>query len=216
VDAVPLEELPKASQLEPSALDLGSDFILDVRSAAAFGTAHIPGAINIALGGQFTSWCGTLIPSERPIVVVSDNNEEIDEALLRFARVGIENVRDYLSGGIYTWDQAGCAIETLEQIPADEFEARIDEPGNLQLVDVRRRAEFDQGHVPSALNIPLDDRGKGIEELDPQRTVAVCKSGYRSAAAARLLGAAGFGLTNVVGGLDAWVSNGYAIDTERA
>ena len=193
VGAVPLGELLKPSQLEPAALDLDSDFILDVRSAAAFGTAHIPGAINIALGGQFASWCGTLIPSDRPIVVVSDNNEEIDEAILRLARVGIENVRGYLSGGIYTWDKAGCAIETLEQIPADELEARIDEAGNLQLVDVRRRAEFDQGHVPSAVNLPLDDLGKGIEELDPHRGVAVmCKSGYRSAAAASLLAAAGF------------------------
>jgi hydroxyacylglutathione hydrolase len=217
VGAAPLDELPKPSQLEPAALDLDSDFILDVRSAAAFGTAHIPGAINIALGGQFASWCGTLIPSDRPIVVVSDNNEEIDETILRLARVGIENVRGYLSGGIYTWDKAGRAIETLEQIPADELESRIDEPGNLQLVDVRRRAEFDQGHVPTAVNLPLDDLGKGIEELDPHRAVAVmCKSGYRSAAAASLLAAAGFQVTNVVGGLDAWVSNGYAIDTEGA
>ena len=217
IGATPLDQLPKPARLEPEALNLDTDFILDVRSAAAFGTAHIQGAVNIALGGQFASWCGTLIPSDRAIVIVADNNEEVDEAVLRLTRVGIENVRGYLSGGIYAWDKVGCAIETLEQIPADELKARIGEAENLQLVDVRRPAEFNQGHVRDALNLPLDALSKSSEVLDPQRPVAVvCKSGYRSAAGASLLLAAGYQVTNVVGGLDAWVSNGYAIDTGNA
>ncbi len=214
--ASPLNELPKPSQLEPEALNLDSDFLLDVRSGAAFGTAHIPGAINIALGGQFASWCGSLVPSDRPIVVVTDNKEEIEEAVLRLARVGIENVRGYLSGGIYAWDKAGCPIETLEQIPPDELEARIDDPGNVQLLDVRRPTEFSQGHIPDAMNLPLDGLVKGMEGLAPHLPVAViCKSGYRSAAAASLLAASGFEVTNVVGGIDAWISNGYAVETGK-
>src|SRR5262249_18205796 len=54
--------------------------VLDVRPAAAFGNGHIPGAINIALGGQLASWAGTLIKRGTPILLVAEEREGVDEA----------------------------------------------------------------------------------------------------------------------------------------
>ena len=49
--------------------------ILDVRTAAEFGAAHVPGSLNIGLGGQFASWAGSLIPITAPIVIVANSEE---------------------------------------------------------------------------------------------------------------------------------------------
>src|SRR5262249_45542006 len=59
-----LNELAPPAELTPpefKKLSDGGHLVLDVRPAAQFGNGHVPGAINIALGGQFASWAGTLI-----------------------------------------------------------------------------------------------------------------------------------------------------------
>src|SRR5437867_1895110 len=64
--------------------------VLDVRDPAVFGARHIAGAVNIGLGGQFASWCGTLLPAEAPLVVCADTDARAGEAVMRLARVGME------------------------------------------------------------------------------------------------------------------------------
>ncbi|HYW44058.1 MAG TPA: rhodanese-like domain-containing protein [Bryobacteraceae bacterium] len=80
----------------------------------------------------------------------------------------------------------------------------------LCIVDVRRRSERDQGHIPGALLRPLDGLRAEVASVDPNRLTAVhCKSGYRSAIACSLLAAHGFKrLMNVLGGYDAWAAAG--------
>ena len=214
--ALPLGELEKPAALEPDAIDVDKDLVLDVRPTLAFGTGHVPGAINIGLGGQFASWAGSLLPPDKRIVVVADNVEEVDQAVLRLARVGIEHVRGYLSGGMYAWDLANRDVATLEQIPVDELESRMREADAFQLLDVRQATEFRDGHVPVARNIPLRELEARLDELDPQHAVAVmCKSGYRSSAASSILATHGFKrVTNVVGGADAWIASGYDVEKE--
>ena len=62
--------------------------VLDVRAAAEFGAGHVPGSLNIGLGGQFAIWAGTLIPLGTPIIIVADSEEKAQEAVTRLARVG--------------------------------------------------------------------------------------------------------------------------------
>ena len=74
--AAPLGQLPRPAELSPeqtNKLAQQGHLVLDVRPAASFGNGHIPGAINIGLGGQFASWAGSLILPETPIVIVSDD-----------------------------------------------------------------------------------------------------------------------------------------------
>lgn len=60
------------------------------------------------------------------------------------------------------------------------------------VVDVRSEAEFAGGHVAGAVNIPVDQLGARLGELPADKTILVyCRSGARSAAAARTLKAAG-------------------------
>src|SRR5215510_8479834 len=119
VGASALNELPPPAPLKPmdvSRLAKEGYVILDVRSAAEFGAGHVPGSLNIGLGGQFASWAGCLIPLTSPIIIVAESQDKVAEAQTRLARVGLENVKGDLAGGIYEWSEAGFNLATVPQI----------------------------------------------------------------------------------------------------
>jgi hydroxyacylglutathione hydrolase len=192
--------------------------VLDVRSGASFGNGHVPGAIHIGLGGQFASWAGTLIPMENRIILVTDDLAQVDEAVMRLARVGLERVEGYLGGGMYNWDKAGFETATIAQIPVDELRAQLEETGKLQFLDVRRPGEYSGGHAPGAENTPLAELENLASRFDPARpTAVICASGYRSSIATSLLKRLGFNdLFNVVGGTTAWINAGYPVEPKAA
>lgn len=71
----------------------------------------------------------------------------------------------------------------------------------VTLIDVRSREEFAQGHAEGARNIPVQELAQRLDEIDRAAPVAVyCRSGRRSATAAQLLSASGFGPVTDLGG----------------
>ncbi len=73
------------------------------------------------------------------------------------------------------------------------------------LIDVRTRTEWNSGHAREARNIPLDTLEQKLTSLPASiPIVAICKSGMRSASAARLLAARGYEVSSVSGGMPAW------------
>ncbi len=175
---------------------------LDVRPPEQFAEAHVPGSITIALSGQFASWAGAVLGLSSPPVLIADNMDQLSEARLRLARVGIENLPGYLDGGPEGWKQAGFGLAQLTQINVQELSTRLSE---LRVLDVRRQGEWDAGHIASADWYPLDRFKAALPSLERNATVAVhCKSGYRSMIACSLLQRAGYNVINVIGGFDAW------------
>jgi len=212
-----LSAIQQPSALSPAevqALKTQGHTILDVRSAAEFGAGHIPGALNIGLGGQFAIWAGVLISMGTPIVIVADTSGQIDEAVTRLARVGLEIVKGYLEGGTDAWRFAGFELATVPQITVDDLHGLIETQADLQILDVRRDAEFKSGHVPHAVPAELSKLEQTNLALDPAKTTAViCAGGYRSSAAVSLLEQRGFiNLLNVTGGTGAWIKAGYAVE----
>ena len=212
-----LSERPLPRALPPdevAAQALGGATVLDVRDGPAFGAGHVPGSVHVGLSGQFASWAGTLLPLDRPLLVVADDEAGAAEAALRLARVGFEHVAGFLAGGLAAWAAAGHPLATLPQITVDELQARLAEGQDLGVLDVRRPAEYATGHVPGAHALPLDRLEREADHLDPSRPTAVlCAGGYRSSAACSLLERRGFlKLLNVVGGTSAWVQAGFEVD----
>lgn len=214
-----LEALPRPQALTPEAVleqvrQQGA-LVLDVRPAADYGVAHIPNALNIGLGGQFATWAGSLISPESPLIIVAEDEAMAEEAVLRLARVGLENVTGFLQGGMDAWHQARQATAAVPQITVAELHRRLEEGEDLQVVDVRRSGEYADGHVPAARLSPLAElQADALDWLDPQRPVAViCAGGYRSSAATSLLESRGFRqLFNVTGGTSAYVGAGYPVE----
>jgi glyoxylase-like metal-dependent hydrolase (beta-lactamase superfamily II)/rhodanese-related sulfurtransferase len=217
--ASPLSELPGLKPMSPAEVAESAragEMILDVRSAAEFGAAHVPGSLNIGLGGQFASWAGTLIGMETPLVIVSESEEKAQEAQVRLARVGLENVKGYLAGGIDAWKTAGSEVATVPQISVAELKDLIASRSDLQVVDVRRPGEYESGHAPRAATAPLSNLNDSLPalQLDPSRlTAVICAGGYRSSAATSLMQPQGFtNLLNVTGGTSAWIKAGYEVE----
>jgi len=213
-----LSELQPPKALTPQqVLELRAEghVLLDVRSSADFGAGHVPGSMNIGLGGQFAMWAGSLIPLSASIVVVADTSTQIDESVVRLARVGIESVKGYLDGGVQSWQEAGLPIDTIEQITVAQLKEQMAN-SDLQILDVRRQTEYGNGHVPRAFNAPLASLDKSLGPLPLKKdrlTAVICAGGYRSSAAAGLLQNQGFSnLLNVSGGTGAWIKAGYPVE----
>jgi glyoxylase-like metal-dependent hydrolase (beta-lactamase superfamily II) len=215
--AAELRDVPRPTAMPPNAFDamrMGGALVVDVRGSAAYGNAHVPGAVHLGLGGQFASWAGCILPTDVSIILVTEDEEQVDEAVTRLARVGIESVRGYLEGGMLAWDRARLPVARIQQMPVGELRARLHERSDLQVVDVRRPAEYAAGHVPTATSAPLAELETRLSQLDPRRPIAlVCASGYRSSVGSSLLERHGFETVfNVVGGTSAWMQAGYDIE----
>jgi hydroxyacylglutathione hydrolase len=204
-----LAELPEPAALTPrdvEVLQKKGAVVLDTRPAAQYGAGHVPGSLNIALSGQFASWAGALISPGSPILFVSEDVDQVREARTRLARVGLENVAGYLEGGLLEWHRAGLRLATTEQIGVEELDARLREGRAGRVVDVRRPAEWQAGHIPGAAHIPLNTLEDHAGELSKDQPVAViCAGGFRSSIGTSILEQQGFTkITNVVGGMAAW------------
>jgi len=211
-----LQQTAALSPAEVAELAMGGAVVLDVRDSASFGAGHIPGSVNIGLGGQFASWAGSLIAMTSPIVIVADSDEKVEEARLRLARVGLENVRGHLAGGNSSWRESGRELEFVSQISVAELKHLLESRPDLQLVDVRRVTEYDSGHAPRAVSSPLASLRERLPQLGlrPEvKTAVICAGGYRSSAGTSILEQLGFNdLLNVIGGTKAWIDAGYEVE----
>ena len=198
-----LEDLPKPEKMTTEEIEHFGGVVLDVRSVADFGADHIPNSISIGLGGQFASWAGTLISFGTPVAIAADTSEQVDEAFMRLARVGIETVKGY----ILMSDFAG-KTNRIEQVSVETVKENLSD--NIQFIDVRRATEHAEGHAPDTLNLPLNVLTKEIDKLNPGKpTYVICQGGYRSSIGTSILENAGFReIYNVTGGTQAWIKAG--------
>ncbi|MES1159897.1 MAG: rhodanese-like domain-containing protein [Bacteroidota bacterium] len=177
--------------------------LLDTRKSSVFIEGFIPGSIGIGLDGRFAEWAGSLLPFDKPIVLVTTAGEE-KESVVRLARVGFDKMNGYLEGGFATWQQAGEPIDLIIDVETDELAMDLPFDTNLVVLDVRRETEFADGHVKGAINLPLNtlaDPGS-MADLEERFNIYVhCGGGYRSIIAASLLKRQGIhNLRNVTGG----------------
>jgi glyoxylase-like metal-dependent hydrolase (beta-lactamase superfamily II)/rhodanese-related sulfurtransferase len=212
-----LAELPPIAAPELKDLLQHGVFALDVRPNAEFAAAHVPGSVNIALSGQFASWAGAMMGLGARPVLIADTPEQYAEARLRLARVGIEDPRGFLKGGVSAWKQAGYTMAQVSQMTVQELSARL-HGSHLQVLDVRRESEWQAGHIDEAQWFPLDNFKISAPEVDPALPLAVhCQGGYRSMIACSLLLRAGAAnVMNVSGGFDAWRNAGLPVETAVA
>ena len=101
-------------------------------------------------------------------------------------------------------------IKSVKTISADEVRNMIRGKNidDYQLIDVRQPKEYEQGHIPGAVLLPLGDIEKFMNEYDPDKPIVVyCAIGGRSRAAASFLYGAGIKeVYSLAGGIKAWNS----------
>ena len=172
-------------------VNVNGSLMLDVRSIEEFARAHIPGSIFIGLDGSFAPWVGELIKDvSHPIVLISPVGRE-EEAITRLSRLGFDNSKGYLKGGINAWIDSGNEVDSVESINKNEFEKLFSE-GNIKIFDVRNESEFNSEYVVGACNIPLNKLNANLEKINSNSVNYIhCAGGYRSMIASSILKARG-------------------------
>jgi NADPH-dependent 2,4-dienoyl-CoA reductase/sulfur reductase-like enzyme/rhodanese-related sulfurtransferase len=102
------------------------------------------------------------------------------------------NMAGFVAAGLLRGDHPQVAIETILATPAEQ---------RPWLLDVRTPQEFAAGHVPGAVNIPIDDLRERLAEVPQDRPIAAyCQVGQRGYLATRILKQAGYDVANIAGG----------------
>jgi rhodanese-related sulfurtransferase len=174
--------------------------VMDVRHHHNFIKEHIKGSLFFGLDGGFAPWVGTLIEDlNTPILLVAQEERE-EEAITRLSRVGYDNVKGFLKGGIKAWEHAGEEVDALLNMTPKEFAESI-KNYNVDILDVRKESEYYSEHIVNdkVINSCLDRLMTGYENLDKDKEYYVhCAGGYRSVIAISILKNLGFkGLVNV-------------------
>jgi len=186
--------------------------VLDVRGRFPFRDGHVPGALGIGLDGSLSTWAAWLVPYDAPLILVC-NPDALPLAVRALVRVGLDGVVGYLDGGMAAWAMAGLPVEGLPQLVPAELAARLASGEPLVVLDVRTDDEFAQGHIDGALHLMGGELGESTIAVprDGGPIAVVCRSGYRSTAAASALVRAGFAaedVANLAGGMVAWRAAG--------
>lgn len=203
LDEVMEKALKPLSVAQFKALTTEETVILDTRPSGTFTQGFVPGSISIGLDGRFAEWAGSLLPFDVPMLLVAEPGKE-KESIVRLARVGLDKVQGYLDGGYEAWKNSGEKSDLIIDVEADELMMDIPFDNNLVVIDVRKPAEYADGHLKDALNIPLNDLtdpGSMANIEDRHNLYVHCAAGYRSVIAASLLKRQGIhNLRNIVGG----------------
>ena len=188
-----LRGLPSPAALDPEAfaraVDTGAR-VVDARWRVQFARAHVPGSVNVELDDTFASYVGWVVPFGEPVLLVLPEplDEALGEAATQLLRIGYERIAGYLAGGIEAWRRSGGPIASYPVTGLDELCRRYRSDRPPQVLDVRQRTEWDEGHIEGSRHVFVGDVPDRIHELPrDQESWVICASGHRASTAASLL-----------------------------
>jgi len=202
-----------------SALKNGA-IVVDTRPAAKFAAGHVRGTLNIPLGKSFLNWSGALVPEDRDFHVITEaeSDDAVKQMLGDLCKVGLTRIRNVFQADVlHEWNSLRGELEKVAQLDAPELNKRSGENG-LQVVDVRSPEEWSHGHMPGAIHIPLAQLPDRVGELDTSAPIVLhCKGGGRSSIATSFLQSRGLSdVSNLTGGFDAWVAQGFKVAANKS
>jgi hydroxyacylglutathione hydrolase len=182
--------------------------VIDSRDDMSFAAGHFRGSVNVGLTGRFAEYVGEVMEPGTPIALVCDPGTE-DEAAMRLARIGFDNVVGALHDPIRVFFENPQIVERQSRLSVDAFNQRISTIKNISLVDIRNPGEVEQGTIPGSRHISLPSLLKRMNELEKDDPIVVfCAGGYRSSIASSLLKLHGFkDVSDVIGGYSAWANS---------
>ncbi len=188
--------------------------VIDTRESGAFAEAHVPGTWNIPLSSSFTTYAGWLLNYDDPFYLIVDEGR-LDETMHLLHSIGLDTAAGYVCPeAIHFWSRfTGQELASMQQASPQQIKDAVMD-GRVQMLDVRGKTEYDEGHLPGAFNIPLGYILNRVQELHTDRPVLInCQSGVRSAIAASLLESQGFHqVINLRGGYVDWAAEGLVIE----
>jgi rhodanese-related sulfurtransferase len=166
--------------------------LVDARNPEEYREAHIPGAINIPQK-KMAEYHGLLPADKHSQIIFYCNGVKCGKskkAAKRAIELGYSNVWVF-ADGMPVWEELGYSfykgsdyekrIETTKISATELRELMTKKSGSITVVDVRDPEEFNEGHIPGAINLPLKNFASGSGILEKDKTIIVyCNSGGRS------------------------------------
>lgn len=185
------------------------EWVIDLRDRTAYSADHLVGSIGIELDDPFSTYVGWLIPWGTRITLLGAHVEDIADAQRQLARIGLDQL-----GGAATGPLDLIAPDLARaSYPVSDFrglaKAIDDEGSDPVVVDVRRRDEWNAGHVPGSHNIPIHELLEHLHHVPAGELWVHCASGYRAAIATSLLARAGYSVVLIDDDYTAAVEAGF-------
>ena len=177
------------------------DVVVDVRSVPQVAHGAIPGVLHIPSGKSFATWAGWLIPYGKPVFLLADSESQAAEAAYDMAMIGLDDVQGWVGASAIRFyeESRGRALITSQVSVIDTASASHSD--DVTILDVRARSEFDHGHIPGAINIPLCHLANEIAHVPNKPLIVHCAGGTRSMIALSILTKHGFkNVRNMPGG----------------
>jgi hydroxyacylglutathione hydrolase len=187
--------------------------LLDTRESVEFAAAHLRGSVNVALGGQYATWAGTVLDRDTPIVIIAEPGAETESAI-RLGRIGFDRVSGYLAGGLAAAEPRPEVVTQTERLSPDVAAERLASSRAPLIVDVRAPGERRAVRIPGSVHLPLNHLRERFADLPRDRPLLIhCAGGYRSSVAASLLQREGFvDVAEIAGGIAAWDARQLAVE----
>jgi hydroxyacylglutathione hydrolase len=193
--------------------------VIDLRAPREFAAGHIADSYGIPLASPVVTWAGWVIPFGSPVILVASDPVKREEAARQLIRIGYDDLRGYLDGGIEAWRAAGLPTARTPMIDVGGLHAWMQSGDPPLVVDVRFDAEWRAGHLPNALHLePGRIAGGATERVPRDRPVVIhCVAAYRATVGLSLLERGGYrNLTMLDTGFGHWRNAGYEVVEEAA
>lgn len=168
------------------------EWVVDLRDRRDFAARHLAGTLAFELSDPLTTYLGWLFPWGSPLSLMGRSRQELAAAHRALARIGIDTIAACgLTEGENGEDPwAGLATGSYPVVGFHDLKPVIDAPGEV-VVDVRLNGEWRQGHIASAMHVPLYELPDRVDDVPPGRVWVHCAAGYRASVAGSLLARAG-------------------------
>ncbi|MEO8193409.1 MAG: rhodanese-like domain-containing protein [Gemmatimonadales bacterium] len=190
------------------------EVVVDTRGAAEFASRHAAGTINIPFAKSFLTWAGSLLPYNRDLfLLVNGDEENFREVAAALHLIGLERIGGaFPSQNLDSLEAENVRLQSTLQVTAVDLASHTN---GSRVLDVRRQTEYDAGHIPGALHIPLGELPDRISEIPAGRLYVHCQGGSRSAIAASILRQHGRDdVANLTGGFSEWERTGHPVERE--
>jgi len=210
-----LKEIPRFKPMLPEEFKEhieNGGLILDTRNPNDFGSAHIKDSYNIWLDG-LPSFVGWSIPYDKPLYLVVKDFAHLNDAHKHLLRIGYDDIKGYLVGGIESWYSNSYPIDSINLLSVQELKERLDNDIETEILDVRKLTEREGGYIEGSKHIYVGFLEDKLEELSKDKPIATyCGNGSRASFASSILARNGFKeVYTVLGSMKAWKAAGYPI-----
>ena len=211
-----LGDIPVLAPLSPEAVRRQMEqgvAMVDTRTPREFAAGHVPGSYGIPLGAPLVTWAGWVVPFGTPLILIADDSDEREEAVRQLIRIGYDDLRGYLEGGLTAWKAAGLPVSQVLTMPAAELARQLERGNAPALLDVRSDAEWRAGHLPRALHVEAGRLPTEAMPFSPESCVVVhCGHADRSTVGLSVLEQRGYrNLMLLDGGFGNWQAAGYPV-----